>query len=94
MGQIRPSPQSLQVFTCSGFSIGELGPFPLSATYLGMEQARQRLAIEAKLARCRELQRMVNSDFTTAHLREVAAERQAELYRLIRKAHDRRRADL
>lgn len=63
------------------------GPFPLPATYLGMEQDRKRLAIEAKLARCRELQRVVNSDFTSAHLQEVAAELQAELYRLIRKAH-------
>lgn len=48
------------------------------------------MAIEAKLTRCRELQRMVNSDFTTAHLREVAAELQAELYRLIRAADGHR----
>ena len=52
-----------------------------------MEQDRKRSEVEAKLARCRELQREVNSDFTAAHLREVAAELQAELYRLIRKAH-------
>jgi hypothetical protein len=47
-----------------------------------MEQDRKRFEIEAKLARCRELQREVVSEFTTAHLRELAAELQSELSRL------------
>jgi hypothetical protein len=40
------------------------------------------LAIEAKLDRCRELQRESHCDFTTAHLRQLAAELQAQLHRL------------
>ena len=67
--------------------VAKIGPFLLRVVLPYMERDRKRLEIEAKLARCRELQREVNSDFTTAHLREVAAELQAELYRLIRKAH-------
>jgi hypothetical protein len=40
------------------------------------------LAIEAKLARCRELQRDAECDFTIAHLRQLAAELQAQLHLL------------
>jgi hypothetical protein len=49
-------------------------------TYMGQE--RDMLAIEAKLDRCRELQRESHCDFTTAHLRQLAAELQAQLHRL------------
>ena len=47
-----------------------------------MERERKRLEIEAKLARCRELQRELNSEFTTEHLRVLAAELRSELRRL------------
>ena len=40
------------------------------------------LEIEEKLARCRELQRETDCDFTRAHLRQLAAELQAQLHRL------------
>jgi hypothetical protein len=39
-------------------------------------------AIEAKLDRCRELQDQTECDFTRSHLRELAAELQAQLDRL------------
>ena len=47
-----------------------------------MGQERGILEVEAKLARCRELQRESDCDFTTAHLRQLAAELQAQLHRL------------
>ena len=47
-----------------------------------MGQERDMLAIEEKLARCRELQREAECDFTIAHLRQLAAELQAQLHRL------------
>jgi uncharacterized membrane protein len=47
-----------------------------------MGQEREILAIEAKLDRCRELQREAECDFTIAHLRQLAAELQAQLHRL------------
>jgi hypothetical protein len=40
------------------------------------------LAIEAKIARCRELQRETHCEFTRAHLRQLAAELQTQLNRL------------
>ena len=46
-----------------------------------MVQELDMVAIEAKLARCRELQRESDCDFTTAHLRQLAAELQAQLHR-------------
>lgn len=47
-----------------------------------MGQERDMLAIEAKLDRCRELQRESRCEFTTAHLRELAGELQAQLHHL------------
>jgi len=47
-----------------------------------MRQEWDMLAIEEKLARCRELQREAECDFTIAHLRQLAAELQAQLHRL------------
>jgi hypothetical protein len=46
--------------------------------YMGSE--RDMLAIEAKLARCRELQRETNCDFTASHLRQLRAELEAQLH--------------
>jgi len=47
-----------------------------------MRQEWDMLAIEEKLARCRELQREAECDFTIAHLGQLAAELQAQLHRL------------
>ena len=47
-----------------------------------MGQEREILAIEAKLDRCRELQRESECDFTIAHLRQLAADLQSQLSRL------------
>ena len=64
------------------FVINELNPIPTRArlTYMGGEQ--DKLAIEAKLARCREAQRESDCEFTAAHLRELVAELQSQLRRL------------
>jgi hypothetical protein len=47
-----------------------------------MGQERDMSAIEEKLARCRELQREAECDFTRSHLRQLATELQAQLHRL------------
>jgi hypothetical protein len=47
-----------------------------------MGHERDMLAIEAKIARCRELQRETHCEFTRAHLRQLAAELQTQLNRL------------
>jgi hypothetical protein len=47
-----------------------------------MGEDRDMLAIEAKLARCRELQRDTQCDFTRAHLGQLAAELEAQLRHL------------
>jgi hypothetical protein len=47
-----------------------------------MGQERNMLAIEEKLARCRELQHQTDCEFTRAHLQQLAAELQAQLHRL------------
>jgi len=59
-----------------------LNLIPARARLICMGKERDMLAIEAKLARCRELQRETECDFTTAHLRQLAAELQAQLHRL------------
>jgi hypothetical protein len=41
-----------------------------------------RETIEQKLARGRELQHQTDCEFTRSHLRQLAAELQAQLYRL------------
>jgi hypothetical protein len=40
------------------------------------------LAIEAKLARCRQLERTASCEFTRAHLKQLAADLQAQLNHL------------
>jgi hypothetical protein len=47
-----------------------------------MDKDRDMLAIEAKLARCRELQRDTHCDFTRAHLGQLATELEAQLRHL------------
>jgi hypothetical protein len=47
-----------------------------------MGQERDMLAIETKLDRCRELQHQTNCEFTRSHLKQLAAELQAQLDRL------------
>lgn len=46
-----------------------------------MGHERDMLAIEAKLARCR-LERATSCEFTRAHLKQLAADLQAQLNRL------------
>jgi hypothetical protein len=47
-----------------------------------MDGDQDKLVIEKKLERCRELQRETCCDFTRAHLRQLAAELQAQLRHL------------
>ena len=49
-----------------------------------MDLVRETLEVEAKPDRCRELQRASDCEFTIAHLRQLAAELQAQLRRLDR----------
>jgi len=50
-----------------------------------MGDEREKSAIEAKLVRCRELQRDSDCEFTTAHLQQLVAELQAQLRGLERR---------
>ena len=62
--------------------ISEFEPYPARARLIYMGSERKRLEVEAKLARCRELQRESDCDFTIAHLRQLVTELQAQLRRL------------
>jgi hypothetical protein len=59
-----------------------LNLFLAQARLICMGPERDMSAIEAKLARCRELQHQTDCEFTRAHLRQLAAELQAQLRRL------------
>lgn len=44
-----------------------------------MRHEQEMAGIEAKLERCRELERATSCDFTRAHLRQLASDLQAQL---------------